>query len=408
MAMASEKHTGKADDAWYLPVEHVRVPKTHFHDLTWGQAIKHRILRFLAPTTSNSYTEKYAYFTNTFVDQVREYSSVRKQIKQLYLVYRGHRLAQLKEICDSLNLAEPPPQWDDEVENVQNLLQMSGKGIPSNLSLPTALTHNTRAYQVLQAVPSDEQLAESKNQLTQRELDLLDDYCSSIKRTRLLRSHLQEVEEDLANYAHLVNTQATAELTYFRGFRDWSRVMLDLTGTLSNALVAISTLGAGLIYSTVFGASRGNVALMCYCFPFFSVGFLLPVITQIILTWGASMKREMRFASQRFWTIIVGVLMSISSLAVMASLTILNLTVFLLKSDSGDDPIPGENPTSMAPGIIAFSVTGAVFLLVMMGALLSAIAAKAITTVKGIRGVLSAMYGVGGQGQDALKLWLPV
>ncbi|KAF7308184.1 hypothetical protein HMN09_00666200 [Mycena chlorophos] len=406
--MASEKHTSKTDDAWYLPVEHVEVPKTHFHHLTWAQAMKHRVLRFLAPTTSNSYTEKYAYFTDMFVDQVREYSRVRKQVKQLYLVNRSHRLAQLKEISDSLNLPEPPAQWDDEVENVQNLFETSGGTILRELELPTTLTHNTRHYQVLKAVPSDDQLAESRTQLTQRELDLLDDYCSSIKRTRTLRSHLQDIEEDLANYAHLVNTQATAELTYFRGFRDWSRVMLDLTSTLSTALVTISTLGAGLIYSTVFGASRGNVALMCYCFPFFSVGFLLPVIAQIILTWGASLKREARFASQRFWTIVVGILMSISSLSVMASLTILNLTVFLLKSDSTDDPIPGSQPTSLAPGIIAFSVTGSVFLLVTMGMLLSFIAAKALATVKGIRGVVSAMYGEGGQGQDALKLWLPV
>jgi hypothetical protein len=37
-------------------------------------------------------------------------------------------------------------------------------------------------------------------------------------------SQLQDVEDDLANFAHMVNTQATAELTYFRGLRDWCQV----------------------------------------------------------------------------------------------------------------------------------------------------------------------------------------
>jgi hypothetical protein len=101
------------------------------------------------------------------------------------------------------------------------------------------------------------------------------------------------------------------------------------------------------------------------------------------------------------------VFMSISSLAVMASLTILNLTVFFLKQDSGDNQAPDE-PDTPVPGIIGFGITGAVFLLILIGALLSAIAAKAFTTLKGIRAVVSAMYGSQGGHEDALKVWLPV
>ncbi|KAF7324883.1 hypothetical protein MKEN_00530400 [Mycena kentingensis (nom. inval.)] len=403
MASAGEKRTS---NAWYLSVEDVAVPDAAFASLSWPQAIKQGLLRFLAPTTSLSFTEKHKYFTHTFMDQVHEYSNLRKRIKQVFLVSRAHRISQLKQLCDTLDLADPPEQWDDEVDNVQDLLQLAGKTVPTHLGIPTALINNTRTYQVLQAVPSDPQ---RNSTLSKQDLELIEEYCSSIRRTRHLRSHLQEVEEDLANYAHLVNTQATAELTYFRGFRDWCQVMLQLTSTLSNSLIAVSTLGAGLVYSTVFGATRGDVALMCYCFPFFSCGFLLPVTIQVMLSSGACLQREARFASQRFWTIVVGFFMGISTLAVMASLTILNLTVFFLNSSvSGtDDTIP-DAPSTPAPGIIAFSITGSVFLLVIVGALLSAIAAKAFTTLRGIRAVLSAMYGTGGQGRDALKLWVPV
>ncbi|KAJ6555183.1 hypothetical protein DFH09DRAFT_884031, partial [Mycena vulgaris] len=183
---------------------------------------------------------------------------------------------------------------------------------------------------------------------------------------------LQDVEDDLANYAHMINTQATAELTYFRGFRDWCQVMAQVTGSLSNALIGVSTLGAGLAYSTIFGATRGDVGLMCYSFPFFSLGFLLPVIIQFLLQWGASLQKEVKFASQQFWTIVIAVFMSISSLAVMASLTILNMTVFLLNT-TPDDTIP-DPPSTPVPGIIAFSISGSVFLLIFTGLLLTAIA----------------------------------
>jgi Cu/Ag efflux pump CusA len=96
--------------------------------------------------------------------------------------------------------------------------------------------------------------------------------------------------------------------------------------------------------------------------------------------------------------------MSISSLSVIAALTILNLTVFLLKPDNS---VP-DPPSTMVPGIIAFSVTGSIFLLMLSGVLLSAIAVRAFTTLKGVRAVVSAMYGSVGGHADALKVWLPV
>jgi hypothetical protein len=98
--------------------------------------------------------------------------------------------------------------------------------------------------------------------------------------------------------------------------------------------------------------------------------------------------------------------MSISCLSVIAALTILNLTVFLLKTDP-DDSIP-DPPSTPVPGIIAFSITGAVFVLILSGVLLSAIVVKAFTTLKGVRAIVSSMYGSEGEHQDALKVWLPV
>ncbi|KAJ7843209.1 hypothetical protein B0H14DRAFT_2359112, partial [Mycena olivaceomarginata] len=206
---------------------------------------------------------------------------------------------------------------------------------------------------------------------------------------------LEDVEKDLENYAHSIDTQATAEHTSFRGLRDWCQVMVQVTGNLSNSLISVSTLGAGLVYSTIFGATRGNIGLMCYCFPFFSCGFLLPVTIQLLLQLGARLQKEVPFASQQFWTVVVGFFMSISCLAVMASLTILNLTVFFLKPDLDDSMV--TPPSTAVPGIVAFSTTGSVFVLVLTGALLASIAVKWVATLDGARTIISAMSGRGGR-----------
>ncbi|KAJ7318757.1 hypothetical protein DFH08DRAFT_1036078 [Mycena albidolilacea] len=184
------------------------------------------------------------------------------------------------------------------------------------------------------------------------------------------------------------------------------QIMVQITSGLSTSLIAVSTVGAGLVYSTIFGATRGDVGLMCYSFPFFSCGFLLPVIIQLVLQWGAGLQAEVRFASQKFWTIVIGLFLSISSLCAMASLTILNVTVFLLKTDE-HDTIP-DPPSTSVPGIIAFSLTGSIFLLLLTGLLLTAIAARASSTLKGVRALVAAMYGSEDKHVDALKVWLPV
>lgn len=406
MSSASDSKTEKALDLWYAPVTEVQVPQVNYSELGWSDYIKLVLLRFLAPTTSSVYEKKDKYFRDQFTDQVKEYSHTRKSIKQLFLVSRLRRVSQLNELVGRLRFGEPPKQWDHEVDNVHAIVHRIAGEKQSKLGVSSSLLNNTRTYQVLNAAPAPDQLAEVQSKLTDNDLKLLDEYCTSIERTRTLRSHLQDIDEDLANFAHIISTQATAELTYFRGLRDWCQVMAGLTDGLCTGLIAISTLGAGLVYSTVFGATRGDVGLMCYCFPFFSLGFLMPVVIQTLLRWGASLQKEVKFASQPFWTIIVAIFMGLASTAVMASLTILNVTIFVLKDDS-DDTLP-HPPSTPVPGIIAFSATGSIFVFIAIGVLLSAIAAKAVTTLRGMRAVVSAMYGSQSAAQDALKVYLPV
>ncbi|KAF7364005.1 hypothetical protein MSAN_01059200 [Mycena sanguinolenta] len=372
---------------WYVQLQDVQVPQVKFHELSWREAITQRLLCFLAPTTSRVYTDKNRYFHERFADQVREYSTTRKQIKQLFLVHRSHRLSQLHEICNRLGLPEPPAQWDDEVDHVHRFLEVAEGKAP----VSTAFVNQSRAYQVVQ--PTLDHAAE--RELSAKDIELLDQYCESIKRTRMLKSHMAEIEEDLANYAFLLHTQATAELTCFRGFRDWCQVMAQLTSGLSNSLIGISTLGAGLVYSTVFGATRGDVVVASSS-PLSSKSFYNPAPA-----YKRSAGLPVNNSGRSFLPYVCLYRPSLSP----PPLTILNLTVFFLKSDP-DDPIPNP-PDTPAPGIIAFAFTGFIFILIITGVLLT-IAARAFTTLKGIRAIVADMYGSTTNHRDALQNWLPV
>ncbi|THU99027.1 hypothetical protein K435DRAFT_795193 [Dendrothele bispora CBS 962.96] len=272
-----------------------------------------------------------------------------------------------------------------------------------------------REYSVLDIVPSsftsgfDNQPVERSAQLSPSETTLLNEYCESIKQSKTLRAHLEEVENDLENYAFLVKTQAVSELTFFRGLRSWAQALVQLTDGLSTALITISTLGAGLVYSTVFGATRGDVKLMCYVFPFFSLGFMVPVIVQIGLRWAAGLQKEVKFASQQIWTVVIAAFLFMSSVAVMAAITILNLTIFFLNPDiNAADTDANTNGTTDIPGIIAFAISGSIFVVILLAVLLSAIATKVLSTMSGFKAMIAAMYGAQSHDQDALKNYMPV
>ena len=60
------------------------------------------------------------------------------------------------------------------------------------------------------------------------------------------------MEKNIEDYEHLVNTQATADRTGYRELRDWAKDMLYRYEYLTTVLITISTVGAGLVYATIF------------------------------------------------------------------------------------------------------------------------------------------------------------
>ncbi|KAK7450097.1 hypothetical protein VKT23_012979 [Stygiomarasmius scandens] len=398
--------------AQYPEFRAVQVPGAGYQNLSWGEWVGQKLRRFLMPTTSYDFQYKVHYFREEFGDSIQKYNEVRKRLKQLFLVHRSHRLSLLQKLMNTLNVGTPPEQWDSDFEDVEISLK-SIVGAKDGVA-PGVNSQSAREYNVLDIVPGgfisgfDKQQVERSMQLSPSEITLVDEYCESIKRSKILRTHLEEVEHDLENYAFLVKTQAVSELTFFRGLRSWAQALLQLTDGLSNALITISTLGAGLVYSTVFGATKGDVQLMCYVFPFFSLGFMVPVIIQIGLRWAAGLQKEVKFASQQIWTVVIAIFLFISSVAVMSAITILNLTIFFLDPNANTIGTDVNNEAANIPGIIAFAISGSIFVVILLAALLSAIATKVLSTMSGFKAMIAAMYGAQSHDQDALKDYMPV
>ncbi|THU87282.1 hypothetical protein K435DRAFT_842592 [Dendrothele bispora CBS 962.96] len=338
----------------------IQVPEVNYQKLSWGKWVGQKIRRFLIPTTSDDFQYKVHYFREEFRDSVREYNEVRKGLKQLFLVHRSHRLSLLQNLTNTLNVGVPPEQWDSDFDNVEICLK-SFVGAKDGVQ-PGVNSQTMREYSVLDIVPSsftsgfDNQPVERSAQLSPSETTLLNEYCESIKQSKTLRAHLF----------------------------------------------------TGLVYSTVFGATRGDVKLMCYVFPFFSLGFMVPVIVQIGLRWAAGLQKEVKFASQQIWTVVIAAFLFMSSVAVMAAITILNLTIFFLNPDINATTDANTNGTTDIPGIIAFAISGSIFVVILLAVLLSAIATKVLSTMSGFKAMIAAMYGAQSHDQDALKNYMPV
>jgi hypothetical protein len=198
---------------------------------------------------------------------------------------------------------------------------------------------------------------------------LVEEYLSEVIKTQKLRKHLTDATEDTAKFKELVETQALAEYAHYRGLREWAQRIFPAVDYLSTALIALSTVGAGLVYSTIFGATRGDIGLMSFTFPLFTIGFLIPAVVQLILRWASGLSKEVPFASQAFWKAVIMGFMLFASASVMAAITILNVTIFLLKPGLSSDASDGDGTTdtiSEVPGIIAFAFSGAVFLLFLI------------------------------------------
>ncbi|KAF8979946.1 hypothetical protein BDQ17DRAFT_1439201 [Cyathus striatus] len=267
------------------------------------------------------------------------------------------------------------PTTADEYINLEKKYNGDFKGTLKELSddVKTIKTLYHEAHEkrqgTLKKIKSHRSDTEKSSALCDKKL--VDEYLSDMETTEKIGKHLSTISQNLKQFKFYVETQALKEYAHYRGLCDWAQGIFPAIDYLSAALLTLSTIGAGLVYSTIFSASRGNIGLMSFTFPLFTVGFLIPGVIQLVLHRASDLSNEVSFASQAFWKAVIVVFMFFASIAVMVAITILNATIFLLKPglprDAGDTSEAPTDMVSSLPGIIVFAFSGTIFLLFLIG-----------------------------------------
>ncbi|GBE84561.1 predicted protein [Sparassis crispa] len=183
------------------------------------------------------------------------------------------------------------------------------------------------------------------------------EYRRSIQDSERLREHLEALQRDYDELTFLARTQAAADCTGYHGLTEWARKSLDIHRHLMNALCQISFVGAGLTYTTIFSATRGNLGLMCYSWGLFNCGFIIPLSGLSLLKWASTRSRETLFASPQVWSLLLSIFIYLSVIAVAAALCLLNVSIIVLHYSWTADSTPQFNVQPVPAGAFALMCT---------------------------------------------------
>ncbi|KIJ14371.1 hypothetical protein PAXINDRAFT_100110, partial [Paxillus involutus ATCC 200175] len=110
--------------------------------------------------------------------------------------------------------------------------------------------------------------------------------CSKwIQQHDTLKTRLEQINALLQDIDELFETSQCYDSTGDRGLSGWAKKAFDRYSPMCDSISAASVFGAGITYTTVFGASRGNIGLMCWAFALFDVGFIISLFVRYSLLW---------------------------------------------------------------------------------------------------------------------------
>jgi hypothetical protein len=125
-----------------------------------------------------------------------------------FLVSRSDRLYQLTRIVECLDLPAVPAEWDQEIDTMES---PSGPSVSTDFpcvlhGMETLPQTPGRGYRVIDPVPDGDH---PQRTLSEAQIRLLDQYCTSIARTRTLRSHVSNLPR-----IHFSGAYATRSCSY--------------------------------------------------------------------------------------------------------------------------------------------------------------------------------------------------
>ncbi|KAF9223252.1 hypothetical protein BS17DRAFT_767163 [Gyrodon lividus] len=107
-------------------------------------------------------------------------------------------------------------------------------------------------------------------------------YTNRLKLRDRMKARLDKLDQQLKDVDAMFGRSAYRDGSGFYGVTDYSQWALLKYGPLCDA-GAVSVLGAGITYTTLFSAPRGSIGLMCWSFSLFNVGFVITTLIQSLL-----------------------------------------------------------------------------------------------------------------------------
>jgi len=186
-------------------------------------------------------------------------------------------------------------------------------------------------------------------------------FMGKAKATRAVRQYLTDVTTDLNDIEKMAASQGYIEQIAYIGLADWANDAWNAYQNLINAITAVCILGAGLTYTAIFSAVRGNIGYMCWSFSLFVIGLILSTMTQTLLTWCTRLKGyPLSAQSQSLWEFVLGIAVCSAVASVTAAMCILMRSVQQLNylgASHTDAPLVFTTDPR-PPAFLAFSILG--------------------------------------------------
>jgi len=160
-----------------------------------------------------------------------------------------------------------------------------------------------------------------------------------------LKSDVEAAQKEWEWVREVAKTETCAQATSYRGIADWASDAYESYSNLINAISGVSFVGAGLTYSSIFGANRGSIGLMCWAFSLFIVGLAILITVQSLLVW-CSRLGNYPFSTPKLWEFFLGVGVYGACAAVIAAIVLLVVTVLDLEFNVGDGGSTYSNPNA--------------------------------------------------------------
>ncbi|KAF8307329.1 hypothetical protein DL93DRAFT_132748 [Clavulina sp. PMI_390] len=211
---------------------------------------------------------------------------------------------------------------------------------------------------------------------------MLEAYEKQHRSIDLIKNAIEAGDRDYQRVQEMTISELNAKVNHHKSIATWASEAYGSYSHLVNVLSGVCLVGAGLTYTAIFSAVRGNVGLMCYSFSLFIVALCIFITIQSMLVWCSHLTAAPIW-DPNFWELVLIFFSCLGCLAVLGAIVLLIVTVYILRFNV----TPGTeylNPNAanwdarlefdvapkqgailalsfMVAGVVAFVIIGALF-----------------------------------------------